>query len=233
MRANILRLDRRYQGVFANNAAGQGSYLSVASSSAFDVASPSKFTIRARFRPTASNVNNGLVNRGALGSTQGDWSLTVGTGTNMRPVFRVNNGTSPLATATADLVVGAWYLIEASYDSSLGSANLKMFINGVLDNTQNYTTVISNNSNPIVVGTYFAAGSNNMIGELAEVEFSNGVIRHTATYTPPTILTPDSSTTFLWNFQTKSVGTDIGPSGRHGAQVGTYPFNDILYRQVR
>lgn len=169
--------------------------------------------------------------RSSLSSAQGDWALGFFNGSTIRPTFRVNNNGASVQSATT-LTVGAWYLIEASYDSSLGSNNLKLFINGTLDVQGTYTTAVTDNAVQLVVGSYFDT-THNFVGQISEVDFSAAVVRNTASYTPPTSLTPDSNTTVLWTFPTVStLGLDIGKNALNASQQGTYAFADLLYRKV-
>jgi hypothetical protein len=60
--------------VFSNPGAS-GQYITCASNAAFDIASPSKFTIRMWWRGSVTINNHGLATRSSLGSSQGDWAF--------------------------------------------------------------------------------------------------------------------------------------------------------------
>lgn len=202
-----------------------GQYVSVPTNAAFDIASPSKFTVRMWIMPLGNSTNHGLATRSSLASSQGDWALGFFNGASMRPTFRVNNNAASVQSATT-LSPGEEYFIEASYDSSLGSNNLKLFIDGVLDVQGNYSTVITNNANPIRVGTYFD-GSSWFSGYISEFEFCANFIRNTAGYTPPTQITPDANTTIHWSFDEYfGAGvTDDSGNGFNGSIVSPADYN--------
>lgn len=209
--------------VHRNISFGTPLYITRASSSSFDVGSPTKMTVRMWIVPLALNTNAGLATRGDLANSQGDWALGFFNGSTMRPTFRVNNNGASIQSAT-DLFQGAPSFVEAGYDSSLGSNNLKLFINGNLDVQGNYSTVITNNAVAMNIGTYFDAG-HGFIGYVSEFEFCANKVRNTANYTPPTQITPDADTTIHWsmNEYLPAGVTDDSGGGFNGTLTGTSP----------
>lgn len=213
------------------NTGSSGIYATRASNAAFDQANPTKFTIRAWILPTTTNTNNGVATRGALSGGQGDWALGFFNGTSMKPTFRVNTNAASVQSATT-LATNTWCFLEGSYDSSLGSNNLKLFINGVLDTQGNYSTAITNNALQLVLGTY-SDTAHCFIGYISEWELSIGVIRNTVGYTPPTVITPDANTTVLWRcndtWPASTLADTSGNSRTATVQNGTM-FFDAPYR---
>lgn len=194
-------------------------FVSVGSNAAFNVGSPTKMTARCWFRTVLDQNNNGIATRSDLGNHQGDWALGFFNTASTKPTFRVNNNAASIQSNTA-LALGKWYFLEASYDSSLGSNNLKLFINGVLDTQGNYSTAITNNAYPIVVGSYFDV-SHCINGYIAEFEFCAGVVRNTSNYTPPNIITPDGSTTVYWSMNQDGLTMTDGSGGGFDGTVGS------------
>jgi hypothetical protein len=209
-----------------------GPYVTCASNAAFNIGSPSKFTVRMWFRALVANLNNGLATRGDLSSTQGDWTIVLGNASIMNVNFRLNNNAVNLASVTT-LVAGAWYFLECSYDSSLGSNNLKMFINGVLDAQANYSTIITNNANQLAVGAYFDA-THQQNGYISEFEFSAGVVRNTVGYTAPSTIAADANTTVLYtmneDYVTSGTVTDTSGNSHNGTVQNTYLVADNSVR---
>lgn len=165
------------------------------SHSALDIGSPSRFTVSAWVYFSSTQGNNGIATRSSLASSQGDWGLGVFTGSNLRVGFRVNNNAAQALSPTV-LTPGLWYFIEGNYDSSLGSNNLKIFVNGNLEAQANYSTVITNTANPIFLGVYFSA-SFALIGYVGEFEFCANKVRHTSNYVVPATLVRDGYSTVL------------------------------------
>lgn len=220
-----------FRKCFENNVQG-GRFIQFATNTAFNISSPSKFTVRCWCRLGYSFNNNGLVSRTGFASNQGDWALGVMTGSTTRMAWRLNNN-AVIITSLTDLSPMRWYFIEASYDSSLASNNMKLFIDGVLNIQGNYTTVITNNNTPIIIGGYFGS-SNEWIGQIAEVEFCANFIRNTTNYTPPKIIIPDANTTFLLRMSGPSMLTDYSGRGfvaTFGGTPATEP-TDPAYRKV-
>jgi concanavalin A-like lectin/glucanase superfamily protein len=203
-----------------------GLYISHATNAAFDIGNPSKFTVRMWFRSLNNlGYNNGLATRGALGGTQGDWAVGFFNGASMKPTFRLNN--NAVAAQSSTVITTGWHFLEFSYDSSLGSNNMKIFIDGVLDTQANYSTIISNNGGSLVVGTYFD-NAHNMNGCISEFEFCAGFIRNTSGYTPPQTITPDAHSTVVWamNEDVDAQVTDTSGNGFNGVLTGVYATDD-------
>lgn len=177
-------------------------YGTVTNNSLLDVVS--KFTIRFWVYITASAFNEGFVSRTSFASSQGDWALGMFTGSGREVVFRLNNADVGLVGSA--LALNTWYFIEASYDPSLGSNNMKIFIDGVLDIQGTYNTPITNTAVPLIIGGYFDPGFT-LDGRLSEVEFCNSIVRNTAGYTAPNIITPDSNTTGFWRMYEDAAST--------------------------
>lgn len=163
-----------------------------------NVGNPTRMTIRLRFCMRSVLTNNGICTRGALGSTQGDWAIGFLNGSSMALSFRVNNNGTTLQSVTV-LSVDTMYYVECSYDQSLSSNQLKMFIDGALNCQGTYTTAITNNANPIYLGTYFSVTGNAFQqGSIYEFEFCANCIRNTVAYTKPLLITPDAQTTVYY-----------------------------------
>lgn len=175
--------------------AGAGTF--IPASAAHNTSSPTRMTVRIRFFTNGSFINNGLVTRSDLSNNQGDWALGFFNGSSMAPTFRVNNNGAAVQSPTA-LSGSTWYFIEANYDSSLASNNLKIFVDGVLKVQGNYTTALTNHAAyPIYFLTYFSSNLR-VNAQIAEFEFCNNFVRNYVAYTPPTAIVPDAYTTVLY-----------------------------------
>ncbi len=52
------------------------------------------------------------------------------------------------------LAIGSWSHIEVTYDSSLASNNLKLYVNGTLDNQWDQTGTLRNSTSGLTIGSY-------------------------------------------------------------------------------
>ena len=102
--------------------------------------------------------NTGLVYKGALKHSLGDpnpidlgdYDLGIapsGDTSIDRLSFQLNNDSGDLVGGT-NLVVGQWYHVAATFDGT----QMKLYVNGVLDGVQNYTSFISTSNNPVYIG---------------------------------------------------------------------------------
>jgi hypothetical protein len=91
----------------------------------------------------------------------------------------------------------AWYHYAVSKDY-LG--NIRLFINGVQVNTQNYTSTVASGTTAVINGVYDNGGLGNYGGQwyLSGLRLVIGQTLYTSAFTPPTApLTPTANTTLL------------------------------------
>ena len=82
--------------------------------------------------------------------------------------FSINHYSTNVAT-TAFTDYGAWHHVVGVYDGTLPSANIKIYLDGVLGTTtDNYTTDIGNNRN-----TYIGAGYNGSVTDFFDGKIAN------------------------------------------------------------
>lgn len=62
------------------------------------------------------------------------------------------------AVSTTATDIGVWHYLAGTYDSNLGTQNIKLYIDGVLDATANDNTGWAVNANPITIGDRVAGG---------------------------------------------------------------------------
>lgn len=127
---------------------GSNDYISIPFSTAFNFSGPFSFAIWIRYSTTPSNA--GIVYKGSLASSQGDWALSI---SSPSIVFRVNNASGSDVSATAPST-GAWHQIVCTYDG----ANRMMYIDSKPAATVATTGAINNTgSNGLYLGTYFSS----------------------------------------------------------------------------
>lgn len=80
-----------------------------------------------------------------------------------------NNDTPNNATSSEQLLNNNWYNISATFDNSLGTENIKLFVNGVLKSAGNYTGTIALLSGKIDVGIIQNSTSFAFVGKIPQV----------------------------------------------------------------
>jgi hypothetical protein len=111
-------------------------------------------------------------------------------------------GGSPVVsfTSTGTLVINAWNHILITYDQSLASQNLKVYLNGGSAETATKNAVTPSSSDPpfaLTVGRYANASGDNVNGYIGSLRISN-VVRSPGVPTSP--YTNDSNTKLLLNY---------------------------------
>lgn len=127
------------------------SYVSIPSDSSLDFTN--SLTIEGWVNLSTNNHNNGLVFKGALNGSQGVYSLGFYTGGSNQLTFRLNGGAGQVIGATS-LTVGQWYHVAAVYDQ----VSARIYVNGVLDGSQAYSSAVSTNNDSLIIGGYYSPG---------------------------------------------------------------------------
>ena len=150
---------------------GSSQYISVPhNNSTFDVTSG--VTLETWINLNAVNANNGIINKGSFANSQGVYSLMLyNWGNGSVPIFRLNGSTTEGAgqlTSSTPLTPGKWYHLAATYNQS----KMTLYINGVSNTTNNYSTVITTDTNPLILGGYYSS-SYTLNGKMDDVRVYN------------------------------------------------------------
>ena len=164
---------------------GTNDYLSVPSSSSFNLAS-SSFTIEAWVYLTATSTKT-IINTWG-GPTTG-WTLQ----TNLSSVLTFNaTGDGADITGTTVLNANQWYHVAVS---GTAGSSIKMFLNGTQEGST-YTGNITDASTALLIGQIIS--SNWFTGYMSNLRIVKGTALYTGTFTPPTSpLTAVSNTVLL------------------------------------
>jgi len=140
----------------ALNFDGINDYVSVSDSASLDITSA--ITIEAWVKPTIID-NHGILMKGALTDSQGVYNLVIGPPiTNNNVIFRLNGGTTDGSGQSSSITdmstrLNVWTHIVGTYDG----IRQKVYINGILEGNQPYSSSISTNNNPLYIGVYYSA----------------------------------------------------------------------------
>jgi hypothetical protein len=155
-----------------------GNYITIPNSSAISLAGSSNFTVSAWVYPRA-NKHQQILFHGLGCSSWNNWTLSLGgfeAGNEWWPkklgfIFLTGNGSGPNYVAAADTVIpNQWVHVAVTYDGS----TLKLYLNGVLNNTASASGTPWNSPENLYVG--FDPGCGGRIpynGKLDEVQIWN------------------------------------------------------------
>lgn len=221
---------------------GGSAYTSITDNNALDLDS---MTLEAWIKIDNSNTNNGIIYKGDMSGSQGSYSLGFYTGANTKLVFRLNGSTSEgsgqLTSATA-LNTGQWYHIAATYNRT----NMKIYIDGVQDASNSYSTVVTANNDALRLGCYYNSSYCLNTGKMDDVRIYNyartlAEIRDIDMVGTSTILDENNlshlrvtnnidlgalNAPFSWEYMVKPTGTTTKPVIEWG-MLGTTPTPTI------
>jgi hypothetical protein len=158
---------------------GNGDYISCAANDAFSVGTD-EFTMACWFMPLSDTTGRGIVACAGNGWTDESFMIS-----DRHPnyatkysVWYYNNGT-PLLVSTSDIVENVWVHIEVTRDAS---GVVRLFINGVIEDSATYTGSINTIDRTYRVGnfnTYY------LHGYMEEILFINGNALHQSNFAVP------------------------------------------------
>jgi hypothetical protein len=167
----------------------------------------------------------GIISKGTNGF--GDFVIA-GRGTDKLGVyFQTNSASGGYHLSTTSINDGEWYFFTVTWENS--SDNLKIYINGSLENTQTIAgDSVKNTDTKLAIGA-FSNDSNYFDGELANVKIFNTALTAAQVadlYLNPEKIVPDgvaSSALKLWLPMMEGAGTtayDGSGNGNHGTISG-------------
>ena len=169
---------------------GSTEYLSLASSSDFDMSS-SIYTWELWFYTTDIGSGEGSGGYGGLFSKcTASSSVTYGLGfdSSGNLFFKYWNGSGTVTTqATTTIVTGKWYHVAVVKDTaSATSGNTKIFVNGNLEATTAVSgTFYSESSNPLEIGRDSRSTTDYFQGYISNLRAVKGTALYTSDFTPP------------------------------------------------
>ncbi len=146
-------------------------YLSIPNNAALNPTTA--FTLEAWIKADSWNVNSwGGVILSKDGWGSGEAGYTLRCGANGTASFMLGTTTSwKEVLSTPQMVLGQWYHLAGTFDGT----QLKLYINGVLSGTTNYSGVALASTYDLSIGriTYTAGGTRNFDGQIDEVRIWN------------------------------------------------------------
>ena len=142
---------------------GTNDYIVVGDDSSLDITD--KITLSVWIKPTdVSQSWQGVIAKGDLSATGDVYQIVIDNGQKFR--VRLNNSAS-LSSGT--LSNNTWYHVCSTYDKDAGGTDEhKLFIDGVLVDTADYSSAINTNNDPLHIGI-FEGSANCFFGNMSEV----------------------------------------------------------------
>ena len=149
---------------------GTNDYVVVGDDSSLDITD--KITLSVWIKPTdVSQSWQGVIAKGDLSATGDVYQIVIDNGSKFR--VRLNNSAS-LSSGT--LSNNTWYHICSTYDKDAGGTDEhKLFIDGVLVDTADYSSAINTNNDPLHIGI-FQGSANCFFGNISEVAIYNSAL---------------------------------------------------------
>ena len=182
---------------------GSSSYLTTSTSSAFDLSTPTSWTIEWWMYPTITQASYILQNYTTSGATiygldfnynqQSAGSVSVGT-------YNGSSAGAPQFYLTYPVANNAWTHVAVVRNGS-GTNNITLYINGAVANTGTYTTWPAPGNSTTYIGARNYTGVLNYFGGyISNLRSVTGNALYTSAFTPSsTPLTTVSNTAFLLN----------------------------------
>jgi hypothetical protein len=169
---------------------GTGDYLSAANNAAFDFGTGS-FTIEAWIY-TGTKVNYQSIIGSWDGSSEAWYFHTNSSGT-----ITYGIQTNVVYTGSAQVCDNAWHHVAIVRN---GASDLRLYVDGVLDNSQTNSTNIDTNAE-VRIGSLSSGATRFFTGYISNLRVVKGTAVYTAAFTPPTApLTAITNTAILCNF---------------------------------
>jgi hypothetical protein len=173
---------------------GTGDYLSVADNAAFSFGS-SDFTIEMWVKTTQSGYIAGI---SKWQTGQLSWLIrTDDSGTGKWEFFYSTTGSNYVQTSGVNIKDGAWHHLAVSRSG----ANIRLFTDGVLSNTNTANPTIYTSTAPVVVGS--DQGAQFFNGYISDVRVVKGTAVYTSNFTPPTAPATNITNTSLLTLQNR------------------------------
>jgi hypothetical protein len=204
------------------------SYISVPSSSTLTPATT--ITLEAWIKADSYDVNswgNVIISNDGWGS--GNQGYTLRTGASGVLSFNFSsNGVWKEITTSAVMTTGNWYHVAGSFDGT----TLKIFINGVQQNSLVYTGPISNGTYDITIGkmSYLAGGTRYFDGMIDEVRIWSTAVPEAQIRAHMCKKVTSSHPQYAslggyWNFDQTGSVLDQSPNGNNGTSMGANQVN--------
>lgn len=208
---------------------GANDYITVADTSSLDITDA--ITVCAWVKPGVTASWKGLVGKSGevtgASSASDVWDLYVAASNAVR--FQVTN--TDTATSTTTMSIGKWYFITGTYDG----ANVKIYVNGVLESTNARTAAIPTNNYPLLIGMYYNT-ANKFTGSMKNVAIWNRALSATEIQNIMYKSYSDLSSTLTsglvswWSLEKDDVFTDLkGSNNGTGTSLDASDITDSLY----
>ncbi len=145
---------------------GQSSYVAIPSSESLNLTT--SLTLSAWVYTNSIGSNQNIIQK-----WENTYNLVVSPSNQLR-LELTQTGGAPITNlfSTTTLQAGQWYYVVGTYDSSLSSNNMNLYINGVLVGSQNFNPTLNIDAFPLYIGTQ-GGGNYYFGGAISNVQIYN------------------------------------------------------------
>ena len=216
--AQISTTQSRYNGS-AGYFDGTGDYLSIASSSYFNL--PADFTVECWFNPSNGTNSQQVIAGKWTGTGNVAWTVVINPGLSQILLGTANSGNFVATltfTATSTITTNIWHHLAVVRSGS----TVLVFLNGVQAGAGQTSTsnLTASDSNALTIGQF--QGINYFTGYIDELKITKGVARYTSAFTSPPI--PSTCTDLTKN---KNVGTLTNGVDYNFSNGGSLVFDGV------
>ena len=216
--AQISTTQSKYNGS-AGYFDGTGDYLSIASSSYFNL--PADFTVECWFNASNGANSQQVIAGKWTGTGNVAWTVVINPGLSQILLGTANSGSFVATltfTATSTITTNAWHHLAVVRSGS----TVLVFLNGVQAGAGQTSTsnLTASDSNALTIGQF--QGINYFTGYIDELKITKGVARYTSAFTSPPI--PSTCTDLTKN---KNVGTLTNGVDYNFSNGGSLVFDGV------
>ena len=216
--AQISTTQSKYNGS-AGYFDGTGDYLSIASSSYFNL--PADFTVECWFNPLNGTNSQQVIAGKWTGTGNVAWTVVINPGLSQILLGTANSGSFVATltfTATSTITANTWHHLAVVRSGS----TVLVFLNGVQAGAGQTSTsnLTASDSNALTIGQF--QGINYFTGYIDELKITKGVARYTSAFTSPPI--PSTCTDLTKN---KNVGTLTNGVDYNFSNGGSLVFDGV------
>lgn len=198
---------------------GTGDYLSIASSSYFNL--PADFTVECWFNPSNGTNSQQVIAGKWTGTGNVAWTVVINPGLSQILLGTANSGNFVATltfTATSTITTNIWHHLAVVRSGS----TVLVFLNGVQAGAGQTSTsnLTASDSNALTIGQF--QGINYFTGYIDELKITKGVARYTSAFTSPPI--PSTCTDLTKN---KNVGTLTNGVDYNFSNGGSLVFDGV------
>jgi len=129
-------------------------------------------------KPTVPSTYKGIIDKGAMGGSLGDYGMYLSNGNPPVLYFFLNSAIK--VTTTDTITINKWTHIACTYNKDAGgTTEAKVYIDGVLSNEGDFSTAIATSSTVLNIGQYYTDDAYEFAGNIKNAAIWNRALTAT------------------------------------------------------